>query len=208
MSKTQHRPKPLQTSEQESPVRQRIVSGARAHFFAHGFRIVTMDELANKLGMSKKTLYAHFRSKTELLDAVIADKFRHVDADLSKATAIDSADIAFSIQTFFTCLLTHFQEIQPPFVRDLNRSAPETFHSIQERRRALIVRYFTGILNDGRKSGVIRKDIPVTLMVEILICTVDAVVNPKKVLELELSAKHALSTILTIFFEGVASPAK
>ncbi|MGN6719163.1 MAG: helix-turn-helix domain-containing protein, partial [Candidatus Binatia bacterium] len=50
-----------------SEIAERIVSAARAHFFAHGFRSVTMDDLAAELGMSKKTLYAQFPSKTELL---------------------------------------------------------------------------------------------------------------------------------------------
>ena len=52
--------------------RQRIVEAARAHFFSHGFRSVTMDDLADELGISKKTLYAHFRSKIALLEAVLA----------------------------------------------------------------------------------------------------------------------------------------
>ena len=32
---------------------QRIVEAARAHFFSHGFRSVTMDDLAEELGVSK-----------------------------------------------------------------------------------------------------------------------------------------------------------
>jgi len=47
--------------------RRRILAGARRHFFANGFRRVTMDDLAAELGMSKKTLYAHFPSKQHLL---------------------------------------------------------------------------------------------------------------------------------------------
>ena len=42
------------------PAHRRIVAGARRYFFAHGFRGVTMDDLAAELAMSKKTLYAHF----------------------------------------------------------------------------------------------------------------------------------------------------
>jgi AcrR family transcriptional regulator len=33
--------------------RQRIVEAARGHFFNHGFRSVTMDDLALELGISK-----------------------------------------------------------------------------------------------------------------------------------------------------------
>ena len=70
--------------EGENAARQRIVAGARRHFFAHGFRGVTMDDLAEELGMSKKTLYAHFPSKTALLEAVIGDKLQRVEADLDR----------------------------------------------------------------------------------------------------------------------------
>ncbi len=49
--------------------RQRIVDATRVHFFSHGFRRVTMDDLAAELGISKKTLYAHFPGKFDLLEA-------------------------------------------------------------------------------------------------------------------------------------------
>src|SRR4029450_12839728 len=66
--------------------RQQIVEAARAHFFSHGFRSVTMDDLADELGISKKTLYAHFAAKLALLEAVLADKFAGIEAKL-KAVA-------------------------------------------------------------------------------------------------------------------------
>src|SRR5437016_12874047 len=63
---------------------QRIVEAARAHFFSHGFRSVTMDDLAKELGISKKTLYAHFPGKINLLEAVLADKFASVESTLKE----------------------------------------------------------------------------------------------------------------------------
>src|SRR5687767_13934717 len=48
----------------DHPAVQRLVTVARSHFFAHGIRSVTMDDLADELGMSKKTLYAWFPSKS------------------------------------------------------------------------------------------------------------------------------------------------
>ena len=68
------------------PPRERIVAGGRRHFFANGFRGVTMEDLAEELGMSKKTLYAHFPSKTSLLQAVMVSKFQEVEVDLDRIT--------------------------------------------------------------------------------------------------------------------------
>ena len=73
-------------SRKRDPNRQRIVDAARVHFFSHGFRSVTMDDLAEELGISKKTLYAHFPGKIDLLEAVLADKFAGVEATLKEVT--------------------------------------------------------------------------------------------------------------------------
>jgi AcrR family transcriptional regulator len=184
-------------------VRGRIVSGARSHFFAHGFRGVTMDDLARELGMSKKTLYANFPSKTKLLEAVLADKFRATDADLGQVTTGVLPDVVSTMRLLLATLQRHLQEIQPPFVRDIHRHAPEIFKSIQSRRRKLIERHFGKVLGEGRRRGMIRKDIPTGLMIEILLGTIDSIMNPAKITELDLTPKTALSTILAIFFHGV-----
>src|ERR1700741_1877015 len=68
----------------ESAATSRIVSEARRYYMAHGFRGVTMDDLSSELGMSKKTLYAHFRSKTALVEAVILDKATGLEAELGR----------------------------------------------------------------------------------------------------------------------------
>lgn len=38
-------------------------------FLSLGFKSVTMDEIASKMGMSKKTLYTHYKNKNELVGA-------------------------------------------------------------------------------------------------------------------------------------------
>src|SRR5262245_64934738 len=98
---------------------QRIVTAARRHFFAHGFRSVTMDDLAQELGMSKKTLYASFSSKDALLRAVLLDKFRSVEKDLDGIMAECSNDVLAALHRLLACMQWHTEEIQPPFVRDI-----------------------------------------------------------------------------------------
>ncbi|WP_194851356.1 TetR/AcrR family transcriptional regulator [Nonlabens antarcticus] len=38
-------------------------------FLNHGFKSVTMDDIASRMGMSKKTLYTHYKNKSELVAA-------------------------------------------------------------------------------------------------------------------------------------------
>src|SRR5579864_8268003 len=94
--------------------RQRIVDAARAHFFSHGFRSVTMDDLAEELGISKKTLYAHFPGKIEMLEAVLADKFASVQAKLKEVTRQHPNDFPATLQELLAGTQRELDEIKPP----------------------------------------------------------------------------------------------
>jgi AcrR family transcriptional regulator len=183
--------------------RLRIIDVARREFFANGFRNVTMDDLAADLGMSKKTFYAHFPGKTELLKAVLTDKFDHVEADLGRIARENPLDVAALLQQLLGCMQRHTDEIQPPFLRDMQREAPELFHLVESRRREIIRRYWGGLFRNGRKAGLIRKDIPIILMIEILLGAVQSIVNPSKMAELGLTPKTAVSSIIQVVLHGV-----
>src|SRR5881398_4120774 len=106
-------------SRKRDPNRQRIVDAARVHFFSHGFRRVTMDDLAFELGISKKTLYAYFPGKFDLLEAVLADKFAGVEAKLKKAAGAQPHNFPATLHDLLTGLQRELHEIKPPFVRDM-----------------------------------------------------------------------------------------
>jgi TetR/AcrR family transcriptional regulator, cholesterol catabolism regulator len=187
----------------EQAVRGRIVAGARRHFFAHGFRGVTMDDLATELGMSKKTLYAHFRSKTALVEAAILEKLASLEAELGQIEAECPADFPEALRRLLSCVQRHTEEIQPPFLRDIQREAPELFAMVQTRRAALIQRYFGKLFTDGRKAGMVRKDVPAQLVVEVLLGAIQAVVNPRKLGELGLNPQTGFSAIISVILTGV-----
>ncbi len=187
------------------PVRDRILAGARRHFFSLGFRSVTMDDLAAELGMSKKTFYQHFANKNALLEAVLEEKFRAVDADLEAAVADSGKNFSAALQRLLLAVQRQTQELQPAFVRDMQRSAPELFHRVQGRRRAIIQRHFGRLLSAGQKAGFIRRDIPVKVAIEILLGTTEAIVNPAKVLELQLTPQKAFANVIAVFLEGMIS---
>ena len=56
-------------------MKDKIIEKSNELFLNLGFKSVTMDEIANSLGISKKTLYKHFGNKTALIDAVTHHMF-------------------------------------------------------------------------------------------------------------------------------------
>src|SRR5262252_2305025 len=197
--KRAHKPRPRRRRD---PRRQRIVDAARAHFFSHGFRRVTMDDLAEALGISKKTLYAHFTREFALLEAVLADKFARAEAMLKEVMRARRHDFPATLRELLAGTQRELDEIKPPFVRDRRQKAPEIFKLVERRRAALIQRYMGRFFVQGQRAGMVRKDVPAKLIIEILLAVVQSIMNPPKMEELGMMPKEGFAGILKIVLEG------
>ena len=83
----------------------RIIKMARKEIKRFGLRRFTMDDVAAKLGISKKTLYKFFTSKAELIHAVLSDDLQKDKEMLLETIAHEgnwfdqlSAALSFSAQ--------------------------------------------------------------------------------------------------------------
>jgi AcrR family transcriptional regulator len=198
--------KSLARSQRHDPNRQRIVEAARVHFFSHGFRSVTMDDLAEELGISKKTIYAHFPGKFDLLEAVLADKLTRVEATLREVMRAHPDDFPATLRKLLASTQRELDEIKPPFVRDMRQKAPDVFKLVERRRAALIQRYMGKFFVDGQRLGMVRKDVPTRLIIEILLAMVQSIMNPPKMEELGMVPKEGYAGILKIVLEGALTP--
>ena len=58
--------------------RQAVLNGAALVFIEEGFQAASMDRIAAAAGVSKRTVYKHFRSKRELFDSFVAIKWEEL----------------------------------------------------------------------------------------------------------------------------------
>lgn len=165
-----------------------------------------MDDLADELGISKKTLYAHFPGKIDLLEAVLADKFRGVETMLKTATCGQPQDFPGTLRALLAGTQRELDEIKPPFVRDMRQKAPHVFERIERRRAALFERYFGKLLLAGQRTGMVRKDVPANLIIEILLAIIQAIMNPAKMEKLGMMPKEGFAGILKIVLQGALTP--
>ena len=62
------------TAGNEKPAREKIVDAANSLFYREGIRAVSVDAVAEKAGVTKKTLYYHFKSKDDLIAEYLASR--------------------------------------------------------------------------------------------------------------------------------------
>jgi AcrR family transcriptional regulator len=77
--------------------RERILQVAREVFFEDGFNAATMSSIAARLGGSKATLYAYFKSKEDLFQAIIEDMCSVIETAL--AADGEGADVRTTLMT-------------------------------------------------------------------------------------------------------------
>lgn len=160
-----------------------------------------MDDLAAELGISKKTLYAHFPSKDALLEAVLQNKFLRIQSTLREATRTPPHDFPTTLRNLLHGLQQELDELQPPFLRDM-RKAPETFKRLEQRRARLIRDHFGKLFRAGQRSGDVRADLPVRLMVETLLAAIQAIMNPTKLADLGMAPRSAFSGLIDLLLHG------
>ena len=62
-------------------MKEQIINTAIELFLTLGFKSITMDDIANKMGISKKTIYKFFSTKEALIEEAV-EKVHH-DVDIS-----------------------------------------------------------------------------------------------------------------------------
>lgn len=188
-------------------VRGRIVAQARECFFRHGYRAFTMDDLAAELGMSKKTLYVHFRSKDEMIRAVF-DGFalglrREVDALL----ADPSLSFAEKLRGFAGGLAERFSRVNAPMLAEVQRFAPELHRHIEQLRSKNIPYIFGRFIEEGQVCGAVRDDVSPVFAGEYYLHAMQGLMQPAALQRLRITPEQALERALRLFFGGLFTPA-
>ena len=71
-------------AEQKQQSRERIVEAANRLFYIKGYNQTSFAHVADEVGISKGNLHYHFRSKDDLLDAIIAFRISIIKVNLAK----------------------------------------------------------------------------------------------------------------------------
>lgn len=187
-------------------IAHRILATAEKTFLQRGFAKVSMDELAASLGISKKTLYQHYSGKRELLAAVLRHRTQSIGTVI--LTLLESsAPFPVKFRDLLNFLQQRMGEIQPIFLEDLQRHAPEQFRIIEEFRGRMLPVYFGRILDEGTAAGLIRSDFNRDLFIRVVVNLIQTLVRPQLLTELKLHPWEGIDGILQMCFEGILTPA-
>jgi len=144
-------------------MKEKIISKSEELFFSLGFKSVTMDDIANAMGISKKTIYAHFSNKTELVEVVTFSVLDHISEGIDKinATSINPIEELYDIKMF---VINYLKSVKVSPQHQLKKYYPQIYQRLQIKQFEKMHSSFENSLKMGMNTGLFRPDIDVNFI--------------------------------------------
>lgn len=181
----------------------RILEFCENYFMKYGFQKTTMDEIAKELRISKKTIYKHFSSKSDLVRAV----FIRIRNDLSgqiETIVNGEGNAVIKLHMISQLFYKRIASISNKWLNDLQIYAPDIWQEVEEFRRKLLQKNLTMLIDQGKSEGLI-SDYPTAIIIGVIISAIQGVVTPEFILHNNISLKSAGETVLDIVFSGLVT---
>ncbi|WP_348797996.1 TetR/AcrR family transcriptional regulator [Flavobacterium adhaerens] len=146
-------------------MKDKIIEKASELFLKIGFKSVTMDDIANEMCISKKTIYKYFCNKELLIEestALVHEKIHYV-INTIVAQNHNAIKENFEIRKMFKEM---FKSSDDSPVYQLKKHYPDIYHNVLKIEVKECKTCFTENINKGINEGLYRKDIDVDYYVE------------------------------------------
>lgn len=188
----------------------KIIKNASDLFSKYGFTNVKTDEIAQKLAISKKTLYENFESKEEILRTSVDFFLKNIDSELQlidkRLESSDGHDLLDILIDLWDIEIKSLKVFSNELIGDILRLFPDLWDIIMNFRDVRFKLYFNKIYSIGIIQGIIRKDISEEILYLIFNYSTKHIMIPDIIKDLPLSTKDVMQQIFQIILSGALTP--
>lgn len=185
-------------------MKEKIIEGAGNLFVRYGIRSVSMDDIANNLAISKKTLYQYFKDKDDVVSQAtmaIIEKDRGVFLEMKES----SANAIEELSKVSGCLRRMFDEMNPSLLFDLNKYHPDAWEYYLKYKNEFIFQMITDNLTRGVKEGNFRDDININILARLRVEQVQICFDQKVFPKDQFDFKEVQMQVFDLFLFGIVT---
>ena len=153
---------------------KRVLLHAHDLFMQYGLKSVSMDDIASKLGISKKTIYLYFEDKEQL----VAEVVKYITQNNQDVCDADSANSEDAIHEIFLAMIQMsklFQTMNPSILFDLHKYYPKAFNHFLVHKNEYIYNKIKNNLIKGINENLYRDDLDLEIITKL---RVECIVMP------------------------------
>ncbi|MEO0001582.1 MAG: hypothetical protein RL766_1628 [Bacteroidota bacterium] len=144
-------------------IRERIINQAKSLFMRLGIRSVSMDDICSQLGISKKTIYQHFKDKDELVDIVLQEEIAVMQKE-AIGCCLPSKDAVDEIFNTMQLITKQMGNMNPVVLVDLHKYHFTSFQQFMQHKNTFLLDIISKNLKRGIAEGYYRQDLQVEIL--------------------------------------------
>jgi len=186
-------------------MRNKILHKASEMFLNLGVKSVTMDDLAEKMGISKKTIYGFFNNKSDLIIAATHFMFENMMTQINCICSNSKESPIISLFEINNFIWNQINEENAPEYQ-LQKYYPEIYQSLFEKKFIAVTNGITENLQRGISLGLYRSDLDIPVIARFYYSGIDSIKNPD-IFPLDQYKRSKLTPSYLIYFiRAIATP--
>ncbi|UZD22608.1 TetR/AcrR family transcriptional regulator [Algoriphagus halophytocola] len=183
-------------------MRQKILEVAIEQFSHYGVRIVTMEDIARLIGISKKTLYQEFKDKKELIKEAFSTVLEQDCQKLQDFADSKDGVIEHLVQTS-KMVRERLSAMNPLVIIEIQRYFPDTWEVFERYREEVIETDLVNVLERGKKLGYFRPEINSAILAKMRVEQISAGFNMTNLRNSEFTLVEMQVSVLDHFLHGI-----
>jgi DNA-binding XRE family transcriptional regulator len=181
-----------------------ILSKVRELYMKYGIKSITMDDVAEELGISKKTLYQYVTDKDDLVGKFIENEIELRMKGICNCFRLgfNAIEELFEISLFMNKLM---REQNPATEHDLKKYYPQHFQKVVKTRREGMFKYILLNLKKGKEEGLYRDDMDEEIIAKLYLSRAESInINDLYTVE-EFTSIKIFIELLIYHVRGIAT---
>lgn len=140
-----------------------IIKTAKALFWKHGIRRVTIEEICKEATVSKMTFYKFFPNKPDLAKTILDNL---IQSSIVKFKDIVSSEVPFSqkLEEIFLLKLEGMNNISMEFINDIYTNPELGLKEYMEEQQQKSIKTTVDFYKDAQEKGFIRPDVKIDFL--------------------------------------------
>ncbi|MFV0507250.1 MAG: TetR/AcrR family transcriptional regulator [Bacteroidales bacterium] len=145
-------------------------------FLKYGIKSMSMDDIARLLGMSKKTLYQHFKDKNEIVVESISYIKELIEQEFCYRTNSKRSYIEREVK-HAKRVIEGNKFIKATFIFDLKKFYPAELAELSSYKNKLIYKSCCAHIKSGQEQGFVREEIDPEFIAKLCVTMTNAVIT-------------------------------
>lgn len=186
-------------------MKESILHKATELFLEQGFKSVTMDDLANEMGISKKTIYSHFKNKTQLVEETTSTLFCTISQGIEHICALGQNPIAelYEIKKF---AMLHLKDEKSSPQYQLQKYYPKIHKSMRLKQFDLMQECVLANVKKGVELGIYRENLNIDFVSRIYFSGVVSIKDHTIFPTTKFPTAQLMDTFLEYHLRGIVTP--